>query len=95
MNQYKKNNIKQATFLVICDDELTKKEIFQSNLVLIRDWKFGLFEVPASMKERFKEKFPILHCNIEHGVCKENISEDEIRSINISNWGSLIMAENL
>lgn len=80
--------MKQETLQVNVCDEKEKKKIMETGVCLIRDWKYGMFEVPRSMVEEFTEKTGYQPGAVL-SACSVDISKEDIQRINMSNWPSV------
>ena len=83
--------MKQMTYAVNTTDKTEKNNFAKSGLCLIRDWNYGMFEVPDNMKNEFRKKFGILP-RMEASSCEMNITSERINQINMNNWGSIMTA---
>lgn len=75
--------MKQITYLVIVEED-KRQSILNSKMALIRDQNMGWFEVPQIFIEEFKKNFGIT--GFECGVCRENITKEEINYFNQIRW---------
>lgn len=78
---------KQATFRVCAHSAEEKKKLIKTDMALIRDLRYGMFEVPDSFVKEFEELTGIkIYKNEDISVCRLDITKQDIHNFNATHW---------